>query len=79
MRATKAMALADAAIADMYGLTVYEVEAMDHDHEIDAILQEDGTKLCRVTITSASRCFYVFINDATGEVYDISFSTGGNG
>lgn len=79
MRATRAMALADAAIADMYGLTVYEVDAMDHNHELDVLLLEDGTKLCRVTITSASCCFSVFINDATGEVYDISFSTGGNG
>ena len=79
MRASKAAKLADAAIADMYGLTVYEVEAMDHDHEMDVLLLADGTKLWRVMVSSASRCFSVYINDATGEIFDIIFSTGGNG
>lgn len=79
MRATKVMALADAAVADMYGLTVYEVDAMDHNHELEVLLLADGTKLWRVMISSASRCFSVFINDATGQIFDIVFSTGGNG
>ena len=79
MRANKVMALADAAVADMYGLTVYEVDAMDHNHDLDVLLLADGTKLWRVTISSASRCFSVYINDTTGEVFDVIFSTGGNG
>jgi len=79
MRASKVTALADAAVRDMYGLTVYEVDAMDHDHEMDLLLLPDGMRLWRVTISSASRCFTVFINDATGAVFDVIFSTGGNG
>lgn len=79
MRSYTVTALADAAVVDMYGLTVYEVEALDHDHEKEVLLLEDGTRLWQVTLSSASRCFSVFINDATGEVFDIIFSTGGNG
>lgn len=79
LRASKVAKLADAAIRDMYGLTVYEVDAMDHDHEMDVLLLPDGTVLWRVMVSSASRCFSVCINDATGEIFDIVFSTGGNG
>lgn len=79
MQSSKAIDLANAAVADMYGLTVYEVEALDHNHELELLLLEDGTKLWRVTLSSATRCFSVFINDATGEVFDVIFSTGGNG
>lgn len=74
-----AYALADAAVMDMYGLTIYEAEALEHDYEADVLLLEDGTRLWRLTLASPSRCFSVFINDATGEVFDIIFSTSGNG
>ncbi len=79
MRSSRVVALADAAVMDMYGLTIYEVEAMDHNHGRELLLLEDGTKLWRVMLTNASRCFSVFINDDTAEVFDICFSTGGNG
>ena len=74
-----AYALADAAVMDMYGLTIYEVEALEHDYEADLLLLEDGTRLWRLTLASASRCFTVFINDANCMVYDVILSTGGNG
>lgn len=74
-----AYALADVAVMDMFGLTVYEVEALEHDYEADLLLLEDGTRLWRLTLSSASRCFVVFINDANCLVYDVILSTGGNG
>lgn len=75
----QAEALADAAIALVYSMPQADVRALDHTLDPDLLLASDGTRLWRITYADMERCFSVLINTATGEVFDIVLTTGGNG
>lgn len=75
----EASALADAALADVFGLSPQDVALLDHAIEPDMLLDENGLRLWRLTIADAERCFSVLVNAATGEIFDIVLTTGGNG
>ena len=77
--AEDALALADAAIRAVYNLPSEEIRLLDHTLEPDMLLASDGQRLWRFFLGDPERSFVVMVNAATGEVFDITLSTGGVG
>lgn len=74
----QAMAYADAALMDVYGMTEGEVAAIDHD--VDArVIVEDDRRIWSLTYGDGEGMYYIKLDAATGEILDIGMSTGGNG
>lgn len=74
----QAQAYADAALADVFGMTEAEVAGLDHD--VDArISEKDGRRVWDLTYGDAEGMYYIQLDAATGEIIDIGMSTGGNG
>lgn len=74
----QAMAYADAALMDVYGMTEGEVAAIDHD--VDArVIVENGRRIWMLTYGDAEGMYYINLDASTGEILDIGMSTGGNG
>lgn len=74
----QAMAFADAALMDVYGMTESEVAAIDHD--VDArVIVENARRIWDITYGDAEGMYYIKLDAATGEIIDIGMSTGGNG
>lgn len=74
----QAMAYADAALMDVYGMTEGEVVAIDHD--VDArVIVENGRRVWMLTYGDAEGMYYINLDASTGEILDIGMSTGGNG
>ena len=74
----QAMAYADAALMDVYGMTEGEVAAIDHD--VDArVIVENARRIWSLTYGDGEGMYYIKLDAATGEILDIGMSTGGNG
>ena len=74
----QAMAFADAALMDVYGMTEREVAAIDHDVYAYVIVENDR-RVWDITYGDAESMYYIKLDAATGEIIDIGMSTGGNG
>ena len=77
--AAEAMALGDAALKAVYNLPQEEIRLLDHTLEADMLLASDGQRLWRFYFGDPERCFVVMVNAATGEIFDVTITTGGNG
>lgn len=77
--AAEAMALADAALKAVYNLPQEEIWLLDHTLEPDMLLASDGQRLWRFYFGDPERSFVVMVNAATGEIFDVTITTGGNG
>ncbi len=74
----QAMAYADAALMDVYGMSEGEVAAIDHD--VDArVIVENGRRIWMLTYGDAEGMYYINLDAFTGEILDIGMTTGGNG
>ena len=74
----QAQVYADAALADMFGMTEAEVAGLDHD--VDArIIENEGRRIWSLTYGDSEGMYYVYLDAATGEILDVGMSTGGNG
>lgn len=74
----QAMAYADAALMDVYGMTEGDVAAIDHD--VDArVIMESGRRIWMLTYGDGEGMYYIRLDATTGEILDIGMSTGGNG
>jgi len=75
---SQAMAYADAALMDVYGMSEGEVAAIDH--EVDArVIEENGRRIWMLTYSDGEGMYYINLDAFTGEILDIGMSTGGNG
>lgn len=75
---TQAMAYADAALMDVFGMTEGEVAAIDHD--VDArVIVENGRRIWMLTYGDGEGMYYINLDASTGEILDIGMTTGGNG
>lgn len=74
----QAMAYADAALMDVFGMTEGEVAAIDHDVDARVIL-ESGQRIWSLTYGDGEGMYYIKLDAATGEILDIGMTTGGNG
>lgn len=79
MPAEAAMALADAAIKAVYSLPPEEIRLLYHDMEPDLLLTSDGQRLWRFSFGDPERFFSVMVDAATGEIFDVTLTTGGRG
>ncbi|MBE5810925.1 MAG: hypothetical protein E7318_08335 [Clostridiales bacterium] len=77
--AEEVMALADAGIKAVYNLPQEEIRLLDHTHEPDLLQASDGQRLWRLYLGDPERSFIVMVNAVTGEVFDITLTTGGVG
>lgn len=77
--ADEAMAIADGALKAMYSLPQEEIRLLDHTLEPDLLLTSDGQRLWRFSFGDPERFFSVMVDAATGEVFDVTLTTGGNG
>ena len=77
--AAEAMALGDAALKAVYNLPQEEIRLLDHTLEADMLLASDGQRLWRFYFGDPERSFVVMVNAATGEIFDVTITTGGNG
>lgn len=75
----QAQAIADEALADVYGMTAEEVAALDHDVYASIWVYADGQRTWCVTYGDAEGMYSVILDASTGEVLDVDMSTGGNG
>lgn len=74
----QAQAYADAALADMFGMTEAEVAGLDHD--VDArVIEQSGRRIWSLTYGDSEGMYYVYLDAVTGEILDAGMSTGGNG
>ena len=73
------LSLADTALQLVYNLPPEEIHLLDHDLEPALLLASDGQRLWKISLADPERFFSVLINAATGEVFDVSLSTGGQG
>lgn len=71
--------IADAALMDVYAMTVEEVASLDHAVDSVVLVCADGTRLWRLTYSDYESCFYILLHAATGEVFHITHLAGGNG
>lgn len=79
MPAEEAMALADAAVKAVYNLPPEEIRLLDHTLEPAMLLASDGQRLWRFSFGDPERFFSVMVDAATGKVFDVTLTTGGNG
>lgn len=77
--AEEAMTLADAAIKAVYSLPQEEIRLLDHTLEPDLLIASDGQRLWRFSFGDPERFFSVMVNADTGEIFDVTITTGGNG
>lgn len=75
---TEAMAYADAALMDVYGMTEGEVAAIDHDVD-SRIIVENGRRIWMLTYGDGEGMYYINLDASTGDILDIGMTTGGNG
>ncbi len=74
----QAQAYADAALADVFGMTEAEVAGLDHDVYARVIV-ESGRRIWDITYGDSEGMYYIHLDAETGEILDIGMSTGGNG
>lgn len=74
----QAMAFADAALMDVYGMTEAEVAGLDHDVYASVIVENDR-RVWDITYGDSEGTYSVHLDAETGEILDIGMSTGGNG
>lgn len=75
----QAQAYADAALADMYGMTEAEVAGLDHDVQAGIVVGADGQRRWSITYSDAEGMYSVLMDASTGEIIDVDMSTGGLG
>ena len=75
----QAQAYADAALADVYGMTEAEVAGLDHDVDARIVVSVDGQRCWSITYGDAEGMYAILMDASTGEIIDVDLSTGGNG
>ena len=76
---SQALKLADAALMDVFSMSEEEVSALDHGLDAYYLRFADGRVMWDLNIADSQCGFIILVDAVSGEIFDLTLFTGGNG